>query len=183
MNTIYDIPAKTIDGEAASLRDYEGKVMLVVNVASKCGLTPQYESLQRLYDQRKDDGFVIVGFPCNDFGAQEPGTPEEIVTFCSTTYNVDFPLMEKVAVKGAAQHPIYHALIEAQPVATEKPGSDFEEKLAGYGIKKDGPTDIMWNFEKFLIARDGTIKARFAPDVAVDEEPLASAIDRELAAR
>jgi glutathione peroxidase len=181
MTTIYDIPAKRLDGSPASLRPFEGKVVLVVNVASKCGLTPQYESLQRLYEAKKNEGLVIVGFPCNDFGAQEPGSPDEIAAFCSTNYDVGFPLFEKVAVKGEAQHPVYASLIEAQPRAQEKAGSDFRAKLEGYGIKQERPEDVLWNFEKFLIARDGRVAGRFAPDVSVDEEPLAGAIARELA--
>jgi glutathione peroxidase len=181
MSTVYEIPVETIDGTPASLRQYAGKVLLVVNVASKCGLTPQYAGLESLYTAQRDRGLVVLGFPANNFGAQEPGTNPEIASFCSTTYGVDFPIFSKISVKGEDTHPLYRALIEAQPAATEKPGSDFRAKLAGYGITQEKPTDVFWNFEKFLIGRDGTVVARFAPDVAPDDALLLDAIERELA--
>jgi glutathione peroxidase len=181
MSTVLDIPVDRIDGTPASLAAYAGKVILVVNVASKCGLTPQYAGLESLYTAQRDRGLVVVGFPANNFGAQEPGTNPEIATFCSTTYGVDFPIFSKISVKGEDTHPLYQALIDAQPAATEKPGSDFRAKLAGYGITQEKPTDVFWNFEKFLIGRDGTVVARFAPDVAPDDALLVDAIERELA--
>jgi glutathione peroxidase len=181
MSTVYDIPVETIEGAPASLAAYAGKVLLVVNVASKCGLTPQYAGLESLYTAQRDRGLVVLGFPANNFGAQEPGTNPEIATFCSTTYGVDFPIFSKISVKGDDQHPLYRTLIDAQPAAIEKPGSDFKAKLAGYGIVPESPTDVLWNFEKFLIGRDGSVVARFAPDVAPDDALLIDAIDRELA--
>jgi len=181
MSTVYAIPVETIDGAPSSLGAYAGKVLLVVNVASKCGLTPQYAGLESLYQAQRDRGLVVLGFPANNFGAQEPGTNPEIAAFCSTTYGVDFPIFSKISVKGEDTHPLYRALIDAQPAATEKPGSDFRAKLAGYGITQEKPTDVFWNFEKFLIGRDGSVVARFAPDVAPDDAILVEAIERELA--
>ena len=179
--TIYEIPAKKIDGTETSLSEFAGHVLLVVNVASACGLTPQYEELEKLYETQRDRGLVVLGFPSNDFGAQEPGSNAEIAEFCSTKFSVQFPLFEKIAVKGEAQHPLYAKLIEARPEAKENPGSGFRAKLAGYGIKQDRPDDILWNFEKFLIGRDGSVVARFAPDVAPDDPLILEAIEAELA--
>lgn len=181
MSTVQDIPIKTIDGQAAALKNYAGHVLLVVNVASKCGLTPQYAELEKLYTAQKEQGLEIVGFPANNFGSQEPGSNSEIAEFCSLTYGVSFPMFEKISVVGADRHPLYQALIDAIPTATEKPGSDFKAKLAGYGVKQDDPTDILWNFEKFVIARDGSVAARFAPDVEPNDPLLLAAIDKELA--
>ena len=181
MNTVYDIPVDKIDGTPGSLKAFAGKVVLVVNVASKCGLTPQYAGLEQLYTSHRERGLVIAGFPANNFGAQEPGTNDEIVTFCSTNYAVDFPLFSKISVKGDDTHPLYRALIDAQPAASEKPGSGFRAKLAGFGITQEKPTDVFWNFEKFLIARDGTVVGRFAPDVEPGDPLLLDAIERELA--
>jgi glutathione peroxidase len=178
--TIYDIPVKTIEGADASLRPYAGKVLLIVNVASKCGLTPQYEALEKLYEAQRDRGLVVLGFPANDFGAQEPGTSEEIAEFCSTKFNVQFPLFEKITVKGDARHPLYSELIAAQPEAAGN-GDEFRQKLAGYGVKPDSPSGILWNFEKFLIGRDGRVVARFLPDVPPDDPKVLAAIEAELA--
>jgi glutathione peroxidase len=174
------IPVRTIDGEESNLGAYAGKVRLVVNVASKCGLTPQYEALEALYRSHKDQGLTILAFPANEFGAQEPGTEEEIKDFCSTNYDVSFPMFSKIVVKGEGQHPLYAALTEAQPTAEVLPGTDFRGKLAGYGVKPSDPKDILWNFEKFLIDRQGKVVARFNPDVAPTAEPLVAAIERAL---
>jgi glutathione peroxidase len=179
--TITDIPLSRIDGTSATLADFAGRVLLLVNVASKCGLTPQYEGLEKLYESKRDVGLEVLGFPANNFGGQEPGSHEEIVTFCTTTYGVTFPLFEKISVKGDDQHALYAGLVQAQPQATHKPDSDFKAKLAGYGIKPDNDTDVLWNFEKFLISRDGTVVERFAPDVSAEDDILLAAIDRELA--
>jgi glutathione peroxidase len=181
MSSIYEVPVERIDGVPSSLREFAGKVVLVVNVASKCGLTPQYEGLEALYESQRDRGLILAGFPANNFGSQEPGANEEIAAFCSTTYGVEFPMFAKISVKGSDQHPLYRELIAQQPQATEAPGSDFRAKLAGYGIKQDAPSDVLWNFEKFLIGRDGTVVGRFAPDVAPDDPLLLAANDRELA--
>jgi glutathione peroxidase len=178
-DTIYDIPVKTIEGAPASLRDYEGKVLLVVNVASKCGLTPQYKGLQALYDSKKDDGLVILGFPANNFRGQEPGTDEEIASFCSTTYEVEFPLFSKIDVVGPEQHPLYAALTAAQPQAER--AETMRKRLEGFGIKTGGPNEVLWNFEKFVVGRDGQVIGRFSPDVAPDDAGLNEALDKALA--
>lgn len=177
---IQEIPLKTIKGDDAKLGDYAGKVLLAVNVASKCGLTPQYTALEQLYAQYKDKGLVVLGFPANNFGAQEPGTEEEIQEFCTTNYGVDFPMFSKISVKGEDQHPLYAKLVEAKPEKTFKDQS-FKERLAGYGIVPENDTDVLWNFEKFLIAKDGTVAGRFAPDIAPDDAIITDAIEAELA--
>jgi glutathione peroxidase len=159
--TIYDIPANTLSGESSSLAPFEGKTVLVVNVASKCGLTPQYEGLEKLQKQYEGRGFSVVGFPSNQFAGQEPGTSEEIQTFCSTTYGVTFPLFEKIDVNGDDQHPIYAELNKT---------ADAE----GYS------GDIRWNFEKFLISPDGSVQ-RFAPQTEPEDPALVSAIEATLA--
>jgi glutathione peroxidase len=180
-NPLENIPVRTVEGQPASLSDYAGKVRLVVNVASKCGLTPQYEGLEALYRRFHEQGFEILAFPANEFGAQEPGTEAEIKDFCSTQYDVTFPLFSKLVVKGPGQHPLYAALIEAQPSALSLPGTDFRAKLRGYGVDVGAPQEITWNFEKFLLDRGGNVVARFAPDVTPDSELLVTAIERELA--
>lgn len=176
---ISDIPLKTIKGDAATLGDYKGKVLLVVNVASKCGLTPQYEGLQKLYDEKKAAGLEILGFPANDFRGQEPGTNEEIASFCSTSYNVDFPLFSKIEVTGEHIHPLYSALIAAKPDAAG--GSAFRERLAGFGMTPNPEPGILWNFEKFLVGRDGQVIGRFTPDTTADDAGLRAAVDKALA--
>jgi glutathione peroxidase len=158
--TIYDIPVKTLSGEESSLAQFEGETILIVNVASKCGLTPQYEGLEELQKEYSAQGFSVVGFPCNQFAGQEPGTAEEIQTFCSTTYGVTFPLFEKIDVNGENQNPIY-AELEQVPDA---------EGYSG---------DVRWNFEKFLVAKDGTI-SRFAPQVTPEDPTLRTAIETAL---
>ena len=158
---IYEIPVNTLSGEPSSLGAYEGKTILIVNVASKCGLTPQYEGLEALQRKYSPRGFSVVGFPCNQFAGQEPGTAEEIQTFCSTTYGVTFPLFEKIDVNGDRRSPIY---AELERVA------DVE----GYS------GDVRWNFEKFLVAPDGAVVARFRPMTAPDAAELVAAIEASL---
>ena len=153
----------------------------MVNVASQCGYTPQYTGLESLYRKYKDKGLVVVGFPANNFGGQEPGTEAEIVEFCSMKYNVKFPMFSKISVKGDDQHPLYEYLISEKGDADISNGSSFEEKLAGFGQTRANPTDLLWNFEKFLIAKDGSIAARIAPDVTADDERLVAAIKAEVA--
>ena len=177
---IYDIPLKSIDGNATNLGDYKGKVLLVVNVASKCGLTPQYEGLQKLYAEKHGAGLEVLGFPANDFKGQEPGTEEEIASFCSTTYNVEFPLFGKISVVGEAKHPLYQAMTAAKPHA--EGGDAFRTKLAGFGIATNPEPEVLWNFEKFIIGRDGKVVARFTPDVGADDPRLRAALDAALAA-
>ncbi|MGC4086377.1 MAG: glutathione peroxidase [Polyangiaceae bacterium] len=143
------IPLRTIDGNPSSLGDYAAKVRLVVNVASKCGLTPQYEALEELYRRYHERGFEVLGFPANEFGAQEPGSEAEIKDFCSTRYDVTFPMFSKVVVKGPGQHPLYAALIEQRPNADKLPGTDFRATLVQHGIDVGAPSDITWNFENF----------------------------------
>lgn len=177
--SLYDIPLKKIDGSATTLGDYRGNVLLVVNVASKCGLTPQYEGLEKLYQSKRAEGLEVLGFPANNFKEQEPGSEEEIKAFCSLTYGVQFPLFSKVSVTGDDQHPLYAQLTAALPASTGE--GPFRERLKGYGIQSDDTTEVLWNFEKFLIGRSGTVVARFAPDVAADDPRLLSAIDAALA--
>lgn len=159
MTTIQDIPLETIGGAADSLAAHDGKVLLIVNVASHCGLTPQYDGLEALYRTYRDRGFEVLGFPANDFGAQEPGTNAEIESFCRTNFAVDFPMFAKISVKEPDQHPLYAELVKVAPA---------------------GP--IGWNFEKFLIARDGTAIGRFGPRTAPDDPALVAAIEAALAA-
>ncbi|MET9019409.1 glutathione peroxidase [Actinopolymorpha sp. NPDC004070] len=159
--SIYDTPVRTLAGAPGSLGDLAGRALLVVNVASKCGLTPQYTGLERLHEQYADRGFSVVGFPCNQFGGQEPGTAEEIQEFCSTTYGVTFPMYEKIEVNGPDRHPIYDEL-------TAVPDAEGE---AG---------DIQWNFEKFVISPDGKIVARFRPGTDPDDPKLVETIEQNL---
>jgi glutathione peroxidase len=177
---IEQIPLKTIDGMDSSLGAYAGKVRLVVNVASQCGLTPQYAGLVAIHKKYSDRGFVVLGFPANEFGSQEPGSNAEIQEFCTTTYGVDFPMFSKVVVKGPDQHPLYAGLIAERPEARMLPGSDFRQKLVGFGIQPGEPREILWNFEKFLIDREGNVVERFRPDVPPDAPIIVSAIERAL---
>lgn len=180
-NEIYEIPVKKIDGSDASLNDYRGKVLLVVNVASKCGLTPQYAGLESLYKEYRDQGLEVLAFPANNFLAQEPGTSDEIADFCQMNYDVTFPLFQKISVKGKDQHLLYHYLTEERGEADITEGDAFEEKLAGFGQKRENAIDVLWNFEKFLIAKDGTVAARIAPDVTAENDRLVAAVKAELA--
>jgi glutathione peroxidase len=178
--SIYQIPIEKISGELSSLGEFEGKVLLVVNVASKCGLTPQYEGLENLYERFRGQGLVIAGFPANDFKAQEPGTNEEIQSFCKLNYGVSFPLFSKITVVGAGKHPLYQALIAAQPQATSLAEKPFRERLKGYGIETLPEPEILWNFEKFVVSRSGEVVRRFSPDTAPDAPELIAAIEAEL---
>ncbi|MBT0571695.1 glutathione peroxidase [Curvibacter sp. CHRR-16] len=178
-NTLSQIPLKRIDGSATTLQAYAGKVLLVVNVASKCGLTPQYEGLQKLYAAKQAQGLEILGFPANNFLGQEPGTEAEISEFCQLNYQVQFPLFSKISVVGADQHPLYAELTTLVPQSTGE--GPFRERLAGKNLIVGGPTDVLWNFEKFLIGRSGQVVARFSPDVAGDDPRLVQAIEAELA--
>jgi glutathione peroxidase len=178
MPDFYDIPIRRIDGTSATLAPYRGKVLLIVNVASKCGLTPQYEGLEKLYRDKAAQGLEILGFPANNFLAQEPGTDEEIASFCSLTYDVTFPMFAKISVKGSDRHPLYDVLTSAKPDAIGDTG--LKAKVMSLaGLSKPG--DITWNFEKFLIGRDGRVAERFSPDTKPDDAKLLAAVDRELA--
>ncbi|MFD0638298.1 glutathione peroxidase [Catenulispora yoronensis] len=161
--SLYDIPINTLDGKPASLNDYAGKAVLLVNVASRCGLTPQYEGLERIHERYAERGFTVVGVPCNQFGAQEPGTSDEIQEFCSATYGVTFPLLEKIEVNGENRHPLYQELTKT----TDAEGN------AG---------DITWNFEKFLIGADGTVLKRFRPRTEPEASEVVEAIEAALPA-
>lgn len=180
MADLASIPLTRIDGKPDTLGEHAGKVLLVVNVASKCGLTPQYEGLEAIYGEYKDKGFEVLGFPANDFGAQEPGTHEEIAEFCSINYGVSFPLFAKADVTGEAKQPLYAALTEAVPI---KQGDveGMKEKFKGYGMTPNDDPEVLWNFEKFLIARDGSVAGRFAPGTAPQDPLLVGAIEAELA--
>ena len=178
-NEIYEIPVKTIDGTETNLGEYKGKTLLIVNVASKCGLTPQYEGLQKLYDEYHGKGLEVLGFPANNFMGQEPGTEDEIKDFCDTNFNVKFPMFSKVSVKGDDQHQLYHYLTETKPDTDVNDGV-MEEKLAGYGSKRSQPSEILWNFEKFLVGKNGEIVVRFAPDVTAEDERLVAKVEEEL---
>ena len=177
--SLYEIPLRRIDGSPSRLADYRGKVLLVVNVASKCGLTSQYAGLEDLYQNRRDKGLEVLGFPANNFKSQEPGSDDEIRTFCTVNYDVHFPLFSKISVLGEEQHPLYAQLTAARPTAIGE--GPFRERLKGYGVHSENPADVLWNFEKFLLSRNGEIVARFSPDVTADDPRLVSAIDEELA--
>lgn len=179
-DTIQDIPIAKASGGSATLRDYAGQVLLIVNVASKCGLTPQYEGLEALYRQYRERGFTVLGFPANDFMGQEPGTDAEIQAFCRLTYAIDFPVFAKLGVTGDGKHPLYAALIRAQPKATSTNDGGMRDGLAAHGIVPTREPEVLWNFEKFLIGRSGDVVARFAPDTAPDDPALVSAVEREL---
>ena len=179
MAAIQDIPLKRIDGSGDTLGAHKGKVLLVVNVASKCGLTPQYTGLEALYQDKRAQGLEVLGFPANNFKGQEPGSEAEISAFCSLNYDVKFPLYSKISVLGEDQHPLYAALTAAQPDATGD--GPFREKLTQYGVHPDRKEDVLWNFEKFLIGRNGKVVGRFAPDVTADDPRLVAAIAAELA--
>jgi glutathione peroxidase len=178
---ILDIPVRKITGADTTLGEFKGKVLLVVNVASKCGLTPQYEGLEKIYEQYKGQGLVVAAFPANDFKSQEPGTEEEIQAFCTTNYGVKFPMFSKITVVGAEKHPLYAALIAAKPKAVNLSEVPFREKLKGYGIDANPEPELTWNFEKFLVGRSGEVVQRFAPDTQPDAPALVAAIEAELA--
>lgn len=168
---IYDIPLKRIDGTPATLGEYKGEVLLIVNVASKCGKTPQYEGLEALYKAKRGKGLAVLGFPCNQFGGQEPGTEGEIAAFCRTVYGVDFPMFAKLDVKGPEQHPLYAALTGAQPKRSLSPAVASPKPVEG---------EVRWNFEKFLIGRNGKVIGRYDPDVTPGDAVLTGAIETEL---
>jgi glutathione peroxidase len=161
MSTVHTFSATTIDGADKALEDYAGKALLVVNVASQCGLTPQYSGLQQLYERYRARGLEVLGFPCNQFGAQEPGSEGQIKTFCETRFGVTFPMFAKIEVNGAGRHPLY-AHLTTQPT------------------QPDGPGDIQWNFAKFLVDRSGNVVARFGPATAPDAPEVVQAIERTL---
>ncbi len=159
--SVHDIAVRTIDGEDTTLEGFAGKTMLIVNVASKCGMTPQYEGLQALHDRFKDRGLEVLGFPCNQFMGQEPGTNEEIAQFCSVNYGVSFPLFDKIEVNGDDRHPLY-------------------AELTQHADHKGEAGDVQWNFEKFLVSSSGEVVARYRPQVKPDAPYLVEAIEAQL---
>lgn len=163
MSGIYDIPVRTLQGAPSSLAEHQGKALLLVNVASRCGLTPQYAGLQRLQDAYAGRGFTVLGFPCNQFLEQEPGSSEEIAEFCSVNYGVTFPLFEKIEVNGPGRHPLYRELVDVPD----------GEGQAG---------DVQWNFEKFLVSPEGAVVARFRPGVEPEDPAVVSALEQTLPA-
>lgn len=184
MPTLSSIPLTTLSGSPATLADYSGKVLLIVNVASRCGLTPQYTALENLYQRFKDKGLVVLGFPANDFAAQEPGTDQEIAKFCSSEYPVTFPLFSKISVKGPGIHPLYKELTTAAPTHVVN-DAGFRDGITGYLQSQNLPTPdplpaVLWNFEKFLVGRDGTVIARFAPDMPPTDPRILTAIEEAL---
>jgi len=181
MPAITEIPVTTIEGAPATLGDYEGNVLLVVNVASKCGHTPQYEGLQKVYEQYKDRGLQILGFPANNFGDQEPGTEAEIVEFCNANYGVTFPMFSKISVNGEDRHPLYQALIDAKPTHTEhEGGSPMMKRWEERGRMPEDRTAVRWNFEKFLIDREGNVIDRFITDLTPEDPIVLGAIEKAL---
>ena len=181
MTDITSIPVTTIEGAPATLGDYQGNVLLVVNVASKCGHTPQYEGLEKIYEQYKDRGLQVLGFPANNFGGQEPGTEEEIVEFCTLNYGVTFPMFSKISVTGEDRHPLYDALVAAQPKHTEpEGGSPMMKRWAERGRVIEDPTAVRWNFEKFLVDREGKVINRFITDLTPEDPIVIGAIEEAL---
>ncbi len=176
---IYKIPVRKINGTETNLGEYKDKVLLVVNVASKCGLTTQYEGLEKLYENYRGRGLEVLGFPANNFMGQEPGSEDEIQEFCTTNFNVRFPLFSKISVKGEDQHPLYKYLTEVKP-ETDVNGGVFEEKLKGFGQTRSTSSEILWNFEKFLVGKNGDVVARFAPDVTAQDSRMVEKIEAEL---
>lgn len=179
--SLYDIALDTLRGQPTTLAPYRGQVLLIVNVASQCGLTPQYAGLETLFARYRDRGLQVLGFPCNDFASQEPGSAEEIEAFCTSKFGVQFPLFAKIAINSAPRHPLYAHLIAAQPTNTFPAGSDFVEKLGQYNMLPKQADDVLWNFEKFLVGRDGSVLQRFSPDTQPDDTALVAAIEAALA--
>jgi glutathione peroxidase len=177
---IYEIPVQRIDGTETTLADYKGKVLLIVNVASKCGLTPQYEGLESLYNQYKAQGLEVLGFPSNDFAGQEPGSNEEIQQFCSMNFGVKFPLFSKISVVPENQHPLYQYLSAQKPVAKGNGDNILKNKLAGMGHSPKQEQDVLWNFEKFVVNADGEVVERFAPNVLPTDAIVTQVIEKEL---
>jgi glutathione peroxidase len=178
---LYTIPIRTLAGEETTLERFKGKVILVVNVASKCGLTPQYEGLEKLYRDYRDRGLVVTGFPSNDFAGQEPGSSDEIQAFCTMNFGVNFPMFEKIPVAGPQKHPLYASLTSAQPRAISTSEKPFADDLRKYGLNVNPEPEVLWNFEKFLVNRRGEVVQRFAPNTEPGNPALIQAIEAELA--
>lgn len=184
MAVLSTIPLTTLDLQQTDLTHFAGEVLLVVNVASKCGFTPQYTALEALYQRFKDRGFRVLGFPANDFAGQEPGSNEEIARFCSVEYPVSFPLFSKILATGENKHPLYAEMIDAQPTRISH-SDDLRQHLAEYAAANglpgpNSPPELLWNFEKFLIDREENVIARFAPDITPDDPEIIEAIEAAL---
>ncbi len=175
---LYDIPVEKIDGASATLREHAGEVLLIVNVASKCGLTPQYAGLAGLQEKYAPRKFAVLGFPANDFAGQEPGSNAEIQQFCTTNFGVKFPMYSKIGVTGTQKHPLYRALTEAIPDTEDR--TRMEAMLRSYKMEPTAKPEVLWNFEKFLVNRKGQVVRRFASDTAPDAPQLIAAIEAEL---
>ena len=180
MTALQQIPLKTIAGEDTSLRAFDGKVVLVVNVASKCGLTKQYDALEKLYEKYRDQGFVVAGFPSNDFAGQEPGSNEEIAEFCKLSFGVAFPMFEKLTVVGSQKHPLYAALTSAKPESSGDKKA-MRENLSKHGLTPNPDPEVLWNFEKFLVGKTGEVLERFAPSMPPDDPQIVRALETALA--
>jgi glutathione peroxidase len=179
MTEIQHVPFKRMDGTTAYLGDYAGKVLLVVNTASKCGLTVQYEGLEALYRARKDEGLEILGFPANNFKEQEPGTDADIAAFCQLTYDVTFPVFSKISVKGEDAHPLYRQLTVAHPDTAG--ADDMRKRMIENGMGPEKPEDVLWNFEKFLVSRKGEVIGRYSPNMKPDDAVIIADIEKALA--
>jgi glutathione peroxidase len=178
MTDLADVPLTTLAGEPARLADWAGQVLLIVNVASRCGLTPQYAGLQALHAKYKEEGLAVLGFPSNDFAGQEPADEAEIAEFCSNSYQVTFPMFAKVSTTGPDKHPLYAALIAALPQAGGSGAMRARLEKGGFPVRPE--PELLWNFEKFLVGRDGQPVARFSPDTTPDDPGLVQAVEREL---
>lgn len=179
---IYTIPLTRIDGSVGTLSEYRGKVLMVVNVASKCGLTPQYDALEKIYARFRASGLEILAFPANDFAGQEPGSNEEIAQFCRGTFGTSFPMFSKITVVGPSKHPLYAELIDVLPASQGAGKQDMIDNLIKFGVTPNSEPELMWNFEKFLVGRDGKPLARFSPDTLPDDPTVTGAIEAALRA-
>ncbi len=180
MEDLYNIPVNKITGESTSLAGYRGKALLIVNTASRCGLTRQYDALEKLYARRKSDGLEILGFPANDFAGQEPGSNEEIASFCKGSFGVTFPMFQKIAVTGPDTHPLYKELIAEKPKAVVKEPGVFRQHLIDFGTTPNPEPGILWNFEKFIVDRNGRVVERFSPEIVPDDPIVVAAIETAL---
>ena len=180
MRDLFSLPLTRNDGSISTLTDYRGKVLLIVNVASKCGLTPQYDALEKIYARFRDAGLEVLAFPANDFAGQEPGSNEEIAQFCRSTFGTSFPMFSKITVVGPSKHPLYAALIDALPHSEGAGKQAMVDGLVKFGVTPNLEPELMWNFEKFLIGRDGKPVARFSPDTLPDSPAVTQAIEHAL---
>lgn len=178
--SLYDIPLKSLDGHVINLAKFKKQVLLIVNVASRCGFTAQYAGLENLFENYHERGLQVLGFPCNDFAAQEPGSADDIRNFCSTSYGVRFPMFDKININSEPRHPLYVLLMQAQPNAMTSGNSDLRDSLAQHKLLPKQASDVLWNFEKFLVGRDGRVLNRFAPDMTPDDPLLIAAIEAAL---